>query len=246
MYSLLSFQYSKFSFLQSTPASSSVPTSNKRPTETVQVTPPPTSKRRKSVAKRQFRQAEGAPSADTLEDTAEDMPSASIPTTRTEDIPSANIPLEETVVPSSAIEQSHVPTETIDIGQSLGAELVALDQHFYHVDHFKKNIPDIAAPNTEVHREDKELADQELALQKRIFTLKEELAAAESTLAQTSERRLQLRDQLKSKKKEGIRLKEELSQLYKVHPLMKRRRKAAETAQANLIAEWNQLRDLLS
>ncbi|XP_020080654.1 uncharacterized protein LOC109704314 [Ananas comosus] len=103
-------------YATSTPASSSVPTSNKRPTETVQVTPPPTSKRRKLVAKRQFRQAEGVPSADKLEDTAEDMPSASIPTTRTEDIPSANIPLEETVVPSSATEQSHVPTETIDIG----------------------------------------------------------------------------------------------------------------------------------
>nr|CAD1829995.1 unnamed protein product [Ananas comosus var. bracteatus] len=130
--------------------------------------------------------------------------------------------------------------------QSLGAELVTLDQHFHRVNHFKKNIPDIASPMAEVHQEDRELADQESALQKRISTLKEELAAAESTLAQTSDRRLQLRNQLKLRKEEGIRLKEELSQLYQVHPLMKRRRKAAETTQANVIAEWNQLRDLLS
>lgn len=78
------------------------------------------------------------------------------------------------------------------------------------------------------------------------MTLKEELTAAESILAHTYERRLQLEEQLKSKKDEGMKLQEELSQLYNVHPLMKCRRKAAEIAQSNLIAEWNQLRDLLS
>nr|CAD1823551.1 unnamed protein product [Ananas comosus var. bracteatus] len=129
--------------------------------------------------------------------------------------------------------------------QSLGADLLSLDQHFHRVDHFKRNIPEIANPIIEVNHKDQTLANQESALQQRISTLKDELTAAESTLAQTSERRLQLQSQLKAKRAEGMKIQEELSQLYKVHPLMKRRRKAAEAAQANLIAEWNQLKDLL-
>nr|CAD1834503.1 unnamed protein product [Ananas comosus var. bracteatus] len=129
--------------------------------------------------------------------------------------------------------------------QSLGAELLSSDQHFYQVDHFKKAIPEIAAPITDTSREDHLLENQESALRQRISTLKEELAATELTLARTSERRLQLQNQLKARMDEGMKLQEKLSQLYKVHPLMKRRRKTAKTAEANLTAEWNQLRDLL-
>ncbi|XP_020089020.1 uncharacterized protein LOC109710695 [Ananas comosus] len=91
-----------------------------------------------------------------------------------------------------------------------------------------------------------DLSGQELALQQRISTLKKELAAAESTLARTSECRLLLQDQLKTKQDEWVKLQDKLIQLYKMNPLIKCRRKAAETAQANLIAEWNQLKDLLS
>nr|CAD1821592.1 unnamed protein product [Ananas comosus var. bracteatus] len=102
--------------------------------------------------------------------------------------------------------------------QSLGVELLSLDQHFHQVDHFKKTIPDIAAPITDVSREDQALENQESALQQRILAVKEELAAAESTLAHTSERRLQLQDQLKSKKSEGLKLQEQLSNSIKCIP----------------------------
>nr|CAD1832748.1 unnamed protein product [Ananas comosus var. bracteatus] len=95
--------------------------------------------------------------------------------------------------------------------RSLDAELVALDQHFHRVDHFRGNIPDVASPIAEVNREDQSLVNQESALRQRISTLKEELVAAESTLAQTSERRLQLGEQLKSTREKGMKIQEELS-----------------------------------
>nr|CAD1837017.1 unnamed protein product [Ananas comosus var. bracteatus] len=92
----------------------------------------------------------------------------------------------------------------LSLQQSLGAELLSLDQYFHQVDHFKKIIPEVAAPITDVSREDQILENQESALQQHILTLKEELTTAKSTLTLTSERRLLLQSQLKTKKDEGV------------------------------------------
>nr|CAD1820277.1 unnamed protein product [Ananas comosus var. bracteatus] len=181
--------------------------------------------------------------------TSDVAPPLSTPTTTTER-ENIGTPLEEGIKEASAITHSTPEASVPEIEDPLSATLHALLISSPNSNEGDDSSTVVMSTDTQ-QKFDECLRlysheNQESALQQRISTLKEELAAIESTLARTSERRLLLQDQLKIKKSEGMKLQDKLSQLYKVHPLMKRRRKAVETAQANLIAEWNQLKDLLS
>lgn len=64
-----------------------------------------------------------------------------------------------------------------------------------------------------MNQQDTSLENQELAFQQCIINLKEELVAAETALAQTSEQHVLVQAQLKAKKEEGAMLRDQISTL---------------------------------
>nr|CAD1837276.1 unnamed protein product [Ananas comosus var. bracteatus] len=117
--------------------------------------------------------------------------------------------------------------------QTLSTEYVTLDAHFSLVGSFKMKVNELAVPLTDCNKQGDILRDQESA--QKIAHLKKELAEAKGALVPTSQELDSLRVQYQAKREKEVAVYEQLSYLYKLYSMMKRKKCAADQAKANLL-----------